>query len=269
MVLGGTRYFGKLLVHKLLTHGDKVWIVTRGNNPIPAGCSFIKFDRNGLNQFASKCHWDVVYDQSCYQSESLKNIEPIIANCGIYVLTSSQAVYSAGLMRASEYATCSCFEEQKINAYGKEKLLAEAFIAKSKDRFIFPRFPVVVGINDPLKRMHILSEKITSGHIDLPKSNPLFQILEQQDAANVLYQLPFTKVNGPINIATKEVVSAERLCYLLADLANVRLKINWLNTYACADFDLIKAESKTLDLSLQTQLDLNLKSIEAILKIVL
>ena len=266
LILGGTQYFGKLLAHKLLANGDNVCIVTRGNNPIPVGCSFVKFDRNEHDRFESCRYWDVVYDQSCYQSGSLKNLDAVISRCETYILTSSQAVYPPGLTLANESMPYYCLNGSKINSYGKEKCLAELYVIKHNNHCIFPRFPVVVGVNDPLKRLQVLIKKISTGSIDLPKCNPLLQIVDESDAASVLYQLPFTKLNGPINIASKEILSAESLCYSLAKITNVQLKINWLDSYSFTDFDLIKGDSKTLDLTLQDKLAFNLKTIDVILK---
>lgn len=72
LVIGGTRYFGKLLVQRLLAAGHQVTIVTRGHAPDPFGqrISRIRVDRRNeramLAAFAGVDKYDIVYDQMCY-----------------------------------------------------------------------------------------------------------------------------------------------------------------------------------------------------------
>lgn len=72
LVIGGTRYFGKLLVQRLLKAGHRVTIATRGLTPDPFGARIerIRVDRRNEQAmraaFASVAGYDVVYDQMCY-----------------------------------------------------------------------------------------------------------------------------------------------------------------------------------------------------------
>ena len=72
LVIGGTRYFGKLLVQRLLAAGHQVTIATRGHAPDPFGAriSRIRVDRRNeramLAAFAHVDNYDIVYDQMCY-----------------------------------------------------------------------------------------------------------------------------------------------------------------------------------------------------------
>jgi nucleoside-diphosphate-sugar epimerase len=72
LVIGGTRYFGKLLVQRLLQAGHRVTIATRGLTPDPFGTRIerIRVDRRNENAmraaFANVAGYDVIYDQLCY-----------------------------------------------------------------------------------------------------------------------------------------------------------------------------------------------------------
>lgn len=72
LVIGGTRYFGKLLVQRLLAAGHQVTIATRGHVSDPFGTriSRIRVDRRNeramLAAFAGVDSYDIVYDQMCY-----------------------------------------------------------------------------------------------------------------------------------------------------------------------------------------------------------
>jgi nucleoside-diphosphate-sugar epimerase len=72
LVIGGTRYFGKLLVQRLLQAGHRVTIATRGRAPDPFGNRIerIRVDRRNETSmraaFAGIPGYDIVYDQMCY-----------------------------------------------------------------------------------------------------------------------------------------------------------------------------------------------------------
>jgi nucleoside-diphosphate-sugar epimerase len=72
LVIGGTRYFGKLLVQRLLQAGHRVTIATRGLTPDPFGSRIerIRVDRRNESAmraaFAHTPGYDIVYDQMCY-----------------------------------------------------------------------------------------------------------------------------------------------------------------------------------------------------------
>ena len=72
LVIGGTRYFGKLLVQRLLQAGHRVTIATRGLAPDPFGSRIerIRVDRRNESAmraaFANTPGYDIVYDQMCY-----------------------------------------------------------------------------------------------------------------------------------------------------------------------------------------------------------
>jgi nucleoside-diphosphate-sugar epimerase len=72
LVIGGTRYFGKLLVQRLVQAGHRVTIATRGLAPDPFGSRIerIRVDRRNESAmrtaFANTPGYDIVYDQMCY-----------------------------------------------------------------------------------------------------------------------------------------------------------------------------------------------------------
>ena len=72
LVIGGTRYFGKLLVQRLLQAGHQVTIATRGltSDPFGGRIERIRVDRRNENAmraaFANVPGYDIVYDQLCY-----------------------------------------------------------------------------------------------------------------------------------------------------------------------------------------------------------
>lgn len=263
LIFGGTGYFGKHLVNRLLANGDRVCLSTRGHQPIAAGCAFIPFDRDGNDVLHTQQYWDVIYDQSAYQPSHLVSIAPVMGQCGTYVFTSSQAVYPAGLSLVEELNSDA---DAQINGYGLAKRQAERLVPCYAQRYILPRFPVVVGENDRHARLQKLMANIYSGCMVLPKSNPRLQLIDEHDTADILFELPLHDFQGAINIASPDSLSVYQLCTTIAEHLSVHLSIEWLESYPHEPFDLIKATDKTLHLQKQQQLGLQVKSMQALLR---
>lgn len=68
-VIGGSRYFGKLMVERLLGAGHRVTVVNRGSTAPPAGAEHVVADRSDERALAAALGartFDVVVDQVCY-----------------------------------------------------------------------------------------------------------------------------------------------------------------------------------------------------------
>ncbi|MFI6600921.1 NAD-dependent epimerase/dehydratase family protein [Nonomuraea sp. NPDC050536] len=68
-VVGGSRYFGKLLVERLQAAGHTVTVINRGSTPPPQGVVHLVADRNresALTAAIGSRTFDVVVDQVCY-----------------------------------------------------------------------------------------------------------------------------------------------------------------------------------------------------------
>jgi nucleoside-diphosphate-sugar epimerase len=99
LVIGGTRYFGKLLVQRLVNAGHHVTIATRGHAPDPFGARIerIRVDRRNeiamLAAFKGK-QYDVVYDQLCYSPiDAAIAVRVFAGKVKRYVAASSIEVY--------------------------------------------------------------------------------------------------------------------------------------------------------------------------------
>ncbi|MFF8996094.1 NAD-dependent epimerase/dehydratase family protein [Streptomyces sp. NPDC014983] len=96
-VIGGSRYFGKLLVQRLQAGGHQVTVVNRGSAQPPAGVEHLVIDRNdeaallaGLGTRA----FDVVVDQVCYTPVQAAIAARVFrGRTRRYVMTSTIEVY--------------------------------------------------------------------------------------------------------------------------------------------------------------------------------
>ncbi|HEY0062065.1 MAG TPA: NAD-dependent epimerase/dehydratase family protein [Telluria sp.] len=100
LVIGGTRYFGKLLVQRLLAAGHQVTIATRGHAPDPFGerISRIRVDRRNeramLAAFGDAAPYDVVYDQMCYSPlDAAIAVRVFAGRAKRYIVASTIEVY--------------------------------------------------------------------------------------------------------------------------------------------------------------------------------
>lgn len=100
LVIGGTRYFGKLLVQRLLNAGHQVTIATRGHASDPFGTRIgrIRVDRRNeaamVAAFADIAGYDVVYDQLCYSPvDAAIAVRVFAGKCKRYIVASTIEVY--------------------------------------------------------------------------------------------------------------------------------------------------------------------------------
>ncbi|MFB9245093.1 NAD(P)H-binding protein [Massilia antarctica] len=100
LVIGGTRYFGKLLVQRLLNAGHQVTIATRGSTPDPFGARIARIQVDRRNEhamrtaFAGTDGYDIVYDQMCYSPlDAAIAIKVFAGKVKRYIVASTIDVY--------------------------------------------------------------------------------------------------------------------------------------------------------------------------------
>ncbi|MCB0418931.1 MAG: NAD-dependent epimerase/dehydratase family protein, partial [Bdellovibrionales bacterium] len=171
LVLGGSRFFGKLLVEKALRAGHDVSVVTRGQSGnIPKGAKALKADRSdpqALKNALGNTEWDVVFDQICFNSSEAAAADALLKDrTGRYVFTSSMSVFPKGPARNEDsfnpklhvLSIGSTFE------YAEGKRQAEAYLfQQSKLPAVSVRIPFVVGMDDYTRRLHFHVERTLKG----------------------------------------------------------------------------------------------------------
>lgn len=96
-VIGGSRYFGKLLVERLQAAGHQVTVINRGSTQPPPGVEHLVADRDDETALATALGtrtFDVVVDQVCYtpvQAEAA--VRAFSGRTRRYVMTSTIEVY--------------------------------------------------------------------------------------------------------------------------------------------------------------------------------
>ena len=99
LVIGGTRYFGRVLVQRLVDAGHSVTVLTRGKKADGFGDSVrrLRADRTNaaaLRRALEPFHFDLVYDQMCYNPVDARNICEILdGRADRYIMSSTIEVY--------------------------------------------------------------------------------------------------------------------------------------------------------------------------------
>ncbi|MFF4047944.1 aldo/keto reductase [Streptomyces chartreusis] len=97
LVIGGSRYFGKRLIARLLAAGDRVTVLNRGSSAPPPGAVHLVADRDdekSLTAVLGSRTFDAVVDQVCYTPRQASIARRVFAGrTRRYVLTSTVEVY--------------------------------------------------------------------------------------------------------------------------------------------------------------------------------
>ncbi|MFO7941884.1 MAG: NAD-dependent epimerase/dehydratase family protein [Bacillota bacterium] len=100
LVLGGTRFFGRATVERLIEHGHRVTVLSRGVTPLPFSPDAVRHLRCDRNERGAAAEllsgeppFDVVFDNSAMTESAVREVLEGIRPPVRYILTSSGAVY--------------------------------------------------------------------------------------------------------------------------------------------------------------------------------
>ncbi|AWB46033.1 NAD-dependent dehydratase [Paenibacillus sp. CAA11] len=228
LVLGGTGFFGKRLVQRLIDAGDEVTVATRGQAADPFGDSVerIKADRQkreDLEHLAEGRAWDVIYDNIGFASQdALDAAEVFAGKTKHYVLTSSLSVYEFGSAERSEEEVDTLHYPVTIGTYkefdySEGKRQAEAVLLQQAS---FPvsavRFPFVIGIDDYTERLLFHIRNAMEGKaIQAIDPDAQISFISSEEAAEFLFWLGRHDSLGAVNACAAGTVSLRELMKLI------------------------------------------------------
>lgn len=230
LVFGGTRFFGKKLVTRLLADGHDVTIATRGKATDDFGDAVKRVKMNRESREALFClaqeKWDVVYDNICFSpQDALYSIAAFRDKVGKYVYTSSLSVYRMR-DRALVEADFDPFHYELVTGsredfdYGEGKRLAEAvFFQKANFPVVAVRFPIVLGEDDYTGRLEFHIDHVQTGEeIGMPNEEAEMGFISSDEAADFLCWVGTkSDVIGPINAASDSVYRLSELMGLIEE----------------------------------------------------
>jgi len=229
LVFGGTRYFGKRLVEKLIANGDQVTIATRGESRDDFGNQVkrVIVDRTKQAElaeaFLSKKDWDIIYDNICYSPKEAQALIEIFTNKVTKVIfTSTMSTYPVMKAALTEQGfdpytyTYQMIGREDAN-YDEVKRQAEAVYFQAAPFLVTAvRFPIVLGEDDYTKRLHFHIDRIKNRlPIGFPTLTADISFISSKEAADFLFWLGNTNVTGPINACSNEDISLKWLIQLI------------------------------------------------------
>ena len=255
LVIGGTRYFGKLLVQRLVRAGHRVTIATRGYAPDPFGSRIerIRVDRRNETAmraaFAGK-RYDLVFDQMCYSPlDAAIAVRTFAGRVGRYVMTSTIDVYrgvqpSSGTLAESDLAVLAQRidtgypwhdPKRAVESYVAGKVQAEAYLYRDGS------LPLVTA-----RLAHVLGgpEEFTgrlSWYVDALRSSMTLRytdvqarlsFLGTQEAAAFLDWVGAQDFTGPVNAASHGALSAHALYERVAEVLDAPARTQQLGGMA-------------------------------------
>lgn len=247
LVIGGTRYFGKLLVQRLVRAGHRVTIATRGYAPDPFGSRIerIRVDRRNetamRGAFAGKTY-DLVFDQMCYSPlDAAIATRTFAGRVKRYVMTSTIDVYrglppSGAALRESDLPvlaqaidTCYPWHDPKlaVQSYVAGKIQAEAYLYRDGTLpLVTARLAHVLGGPEEFTgRLAWYVDLLRQGAA-LPYTNPgaKLSFLGTQEAAAFLDWVGAQDFTGPVNAASGGALSAHGLYGRVAQVLDAQAR---------------------------------------------
>lgn len=234
LVIGGTRFFGKLLVQRLLRAGHRVTIATRGYAPDPFGQQLTRVRVDRRNETAMRAafgnsRFDIVYDQMCYSPlDAAISVRVFGGRVGRYVMTSTIDAYRELEPSGRPFAEDDLpvhaqpidvgypwhDPARAIESYVCGKIQAEAYLYRAGGMpVVSPRLAHVLGGPDDFTGRLAHYVDLVRLRSPLTYANPKAGVsfMEAQEAAKFLVWAGEQSFTGPVNAAADGPLSAYEL----------------------------------------------------------
>lgn len=238
LVLGGTRYFGRHLVHSLMKEGQNIWVLSRGQQEDDFGARVHRLiadrrDRDSLSRALDGLDFDIVIDQICMTAEDAALACDLLAEkTQYYVMTSTMSVYDLGGNLKEEdfnpYLYAPSTPTEAPPSYAEGKRAAEHYFAQhAKFPWAFARFPVVVGEDDYTRRLLLHVQKVKKKEpIYFPNLNAKFSFITSEEAGRALLWLVHGRHLGIYNFASQEALPLKELMAEIEAVTGERMTLS-------------------------------------------
>jgi 2'-hydroxyisoflavone reductase len=237
LLIGGTKFIGRLMVNELLRAGHEIYILHRkSRHPFSKRVHNLIADRNdaaSVRKAVGSTRFDAVYDNA-YDWERGTTSTQIEATAQIfdgrvnrYVFMSSVAAYGDGLNHHEGDALAA---DDHPNVYARNKAMSERALFRMHQRSGFPiitlRPPFVYGPDNPFYREAFFWDRFRVGRpVILPsEGHRLMQFVYVRDLVELavrMLQLP-NVVGHAFNVANPRAITQHELCLELARVAGVK-----------------------------------------------
>jgi 2'-hydroxyisoflavone reductase len=237
LVIGGTKFIGRLMVDELSRAGHEVYILHRkSRHPFSKRVHNLIADRNdavSVRKAVGNIRFDAVYD-NVYDWERATTSAQIEATAQIfegrisrYVFMSSVAAYGDGL---NHHEGDALAPDDHPNAYSRNKAMSERALFRMHQRSGFPivtlRPPFVYGRDNPFYREAFFWDRFRAGRpVILPsEGHRLMQFVYVRDLVDLAVKMLLLQnvVGHAFNVANPRAVTQHELCLELAHIAGVK-----------------------------------------------
>jgi nucleoside-diphosphate-sugar epimerase len=233
LVLGGTRFFGKLLVQRLVRAGHHVTIATRGYAPDPFGTRIerIRVDRRNelamRSAFRAVDGYDLVIDQMCYSPlDAAIAVRTFGGRVKRYIMTSTIDVYRGLLGQATapiresdlnvlaqRIDTQYPWHDPKLatHSYVSGKLQAEAYLYRDGSLpLVTARLAHVLGGPEDFtgRLAHYVDLVRQRAPLQYTNGQAAVSFMEAAEAADFLLWAGMQEFAGPVNAGSEAPFSA-------------------------------------------------------------
>lgn len=238
LVLGGTRFFGKVLVENLIKQGHEVTVATRGitEDTFKDKVKRLVIDREdkeSLSKVLMGKKFDVVYDNICFSPNATRNLLTILkGNIDKYIVTSTLAVYDKDINIVEESFNPYTYKivdgEKDDFTYGEGKRLVEAVAFQEFDiPTVAVRFPVVIGENDYTQRLLFFVNNIkTQVPLSITGLDNDMSLISQQEAGEFLAWLQDEELEGPMNANSNGTIKIKEIIEMIEEKTGKKVQLD-------------------------------------------
>ncbi|WP_050614117.1 NAD-dependent epimerase/dehydratase family protein [Bacillus testis] len=219
LVLGGTRFFGKELVHQLIKQQYDVTVATRGKTADRFGPAVKRLivnrrDPESMKHCLQQDDFDIVYDNIGYNDQEAAYLcRALTPSVKKLIFTSSMAVYESG-QKIKENAFSPSDYDWDSNEeadYGEGKRRAEAYYFQNAPTDVTAvRFPIVLGEDDYTGRLLYYGEQIIKGEKIKPASGEMC-FISSKEAGRFLVWCADKEKLGAINASSDGTIDLQEI----------------------------------------------------------
>lgn len=237
LILGGTQFVGKRVVHLLLEQGVDVTVATRGRAQDDFGQTVnrLTLDRTDGESVAAALkgkEYDVVFDHTCYSPIEVREVvEALGDGMGKYVFISSVAVYDEGDQlkeadfdpRQFDIHYKSREEYAGFLGYQEAKRASEAVLYQQAPcPVVTVRFPFIIGEDDYTERFAFHVRAVLENQpVGSVNPDARFGFIDSAEAAEFLVAVAKSEFSGPINAGSDGSYSIRELLDEVAEVTGI------------------------------------------------
>ena len=212
LILGGTRFLGRALVHTAVADSHQVTLFNRGqSNPdLYPEIEQIHGDRDGGLRVLNGRSWDAVIDTCGYVPRLAGDSARFLADAvGHYTFISTISVYAnPSQHNIDEQSPLGTLEDETVEeidggSYGPLKVLCENVVTEAMNgRALHVRSGLIVGPHDPTDRFTYWPQRVARGGTVLAPGAPdaPVQFIDVRDLAAWILKATEAQLRGAYNI---------------------------------------------------------------------